>query len=65
MVTGAWMALVSIGAVLVWHIAIRRVEIEAVYERLVWPARGILIGLLLAAVLLSPGENRAFIYFQF
>jgi len=65
MSTGAWMALAAMGLLLAWHAAIRRVEIEAVYERLIWPARGILIGLLLAAVLLSPGENRAFIYFQF
>lgn len=65
MTTAAWLTLVVMAGLLAWHAAIRRVEIEAVYARLAWPARGLLVGLLLAAVLLSPGENRAFIYFQF
>lgn len=65
MSTAGWMALATMGLMLCWHAAMRHVEIEAVYARLVWPLRGVLLGLLLAAILLSPGENRAFIYFQF
>lgn len=60
-----WLALGSMAALLAWHALIRRREIEHDYARLTWPLRGVLVGALLAAVLLSPGENRAFIYFQF
>jgi len=63
--TPAWLALAAMAALLAWHVAIRSVEIEAVYARWRWPLRAIFVALLLAAVLLSPGENRAFIYFQF
>ncbi|RFF31019.1 MBOAT family protein [Wenzhouxiangella sediminis] len=65
MSTAAWLALATMAGLLAWHAAIRRVEIELVYDRLAWPLRGIVMGLLLAAVLTSPGESRAFIYFQF
>ncbi|MEE4304510.1 MAG: MBOAT family protein [Wenzhouxiangella sp.] len=65
MSTAAWLALAAMAALLAWHAAIRRVEIELIYDRLAWPLRGIVVGLLLAAVLTSPGESRAFIYFQF
>jgi len=63
--TAGWLALAAMVVLLAWHVAIRRLEIEQVYIWLAWPARGIMLGLLLAAVLLSPGEDRAFIYFQF
>ncbi len=63
--TAAWLALVAMAILLAWQVAIRRLEIEAVYARLAWPVRGLLVGLLLAAVLASPGDSRAFIYFQF
>ncbi len=63
--TAAWLALATMTGLLAWHAAIRRVEIELVYDRLAWPLRGVVMGLLLAAVLTSPGESRAFIYFQF
>lgn len=65
MSTAAWLALLAMAGLLAWHAAIRRLEIERVYDRLAWPVRGILTGLLLAAVLMSPGDSRAFIYFQF
>jgi alginate O-acetyltransferase complex protein AlgI len=63
--TAGVLALVAMAGLVAWHAAIRKIEIESLYARLAWPARGLLLGLLLAAVLLSPGENRAFIYFQF
>jgi alginate O-acetyltransferase complex protein AlgI len=63
--TAGWLALAATAGLLAWHVAIRRVEIERVYADLAWPLRGILVGLLLAAVLTSPGDSRAFIYFQF
>jgi D-alanyl-lipoteichoic acid acyltransferase DltB (MBOAT superfamily) len=65
MATASWLALAALGLMLAWHAAIRQREIESMYARLAWPLRGVLLGVLLAAVLLSPGENRAFIYFQF
>jgi len=65
MKTAGWLALAVMGVLLAWHAAIRNVIIESVYARLQWAWRGLLIGVLLAMVLLSPGENRAFIYFQF
>lgn len=60
-----WLALAMMAALLIWHAVIRRIEIDRVYADLPWPVRGGMVGLLLAAVLLSPGEHRAFIYFQF
>ena len=65
MKTAGWLALAVMGVLLAWHAAIRNVIIESVYAGLQWAWRGLLIGVLLAMVLLSPGENRAFIYFQF
>jgi len=63
--TAAWLALAATAGLLAWHLAIRRIEVEAAYARLTWPLRGVFVGLLLAAVLMSPGDSRAFIYFQF
>lgn len=63
--TAGWLALLVMAALLAWHTAIRRIEIDLVYLSLPWPARGTLLGLLLATILLAAGENRAFIYFQF
>jgi len=64
--SAAALAALAMAGLLAWHAGIRGVEIERVYRRrLAWPLRALLVGLLLAAVLLSPGENRAFIYFQF
>ena len=63
--TAAWLALVAMAVMLAGQIIIRRLEIEDVYAAMAWPLRGLLLGLLLAAVLMSPGDSRAFIYFQF
>src|SRR5699024_9952419 len=63
--TAGWLALATMAVLLAWHAAMRRVEIERVHARLPWPVRGMMVGLLLAAVLMSPGDSRAFIYFQF
>ncbi len=63
--TMACLALAAMVGLVAWHAWIRRREITELYERLAWPLRGLLIALLLATILASPGEHRAFIYFQF
>ncbi len=50
--------------VLVQH-AVRNRRIEAIFERTPTPILGASLAALLVAVVLSPGETHAFIYFQF
>ncbi len=65
MSTLAWLALAGMAVLLAGQLILRRCEITALYRHMSWPLRAALLGLLLAALLLSPGDNRAFIYFQF
>ena len=63
--TLAQLAVATLAALVAWHAFIRKREIAELYEKMPWPVRGLLAGVLLAAILTSPGETRAFIYFQF
>lgn len=65
MSTMAWLALAGMAGLLAGQFALRRREVTMLYSQLGWPVRATLVGLLLTALLLSPGDNRAFIYFQF
>ncbi len=47
------------------HWSLRAITLEQAAERVPGAIRGIVLGLMLALIALSPGEDRAFIYFQF
>ncbi len=50
---------------LLTHWIMRNSSLEAAVARLPWWARGVLLAALVVALALSPGDERAFIYFQF
>ncbi len=50
---------------LTWHFLMRDTSLEKVAERLPWWIKGLAIAAMLLALVLAPGERRAFIYFQF
>jgi alginate O-acetyltransferase complex protein AlgI len=50
---------------LIGHWMLRDLSLRSVWERRPWWLRGAVLALLLVAILLSPGSDRAFIYFQF
>ena len=45
--------------------AVRGRSVDELFERLPAPVLGATLALLLAGVVLSPGETHAFLYFQF
>jgi alginate O-acetyltransferase complex protein AlgI len=47
------------------HWILRDRGFEQVARRIPWPLAGVILAAMLAAILLSPGEERAFIYFEF
>ena len=47
------------------HGLMRRRVTEEVWGRMAWPVRTLLIAAMLVALMLVPGDSRAFIYFQF
>jgi alginate O-acetyltransferase complex protein AlgI len=57
--------LASMGLLLGAHWFMRDTTIERVVERTPWPLRSLAIAVMLLALVLFPGEDRAFIYFQF
>ncbi len=57
--------LVPVLGIIVAHAALRRTTLEAAVERTPWPARAAVLAAMLIALTLFPGEDRAFIYFQF
>jgi len=59
LVLGAFVGVVGIQ----W--ALRDRSFESVVERTPWAVRGIVLGVLVAALVVMQGEERAFIYFQF
>jgi D-alanyl-lipoteichoic acid acyltransferase DltB (MBOAT superfamily) len=48
-----------------WHWIMRSTTVEAAAARTPWPIRALLLAGMLIAIVLFPGEDRAFIYFQF
>jgi alginate O-acetyltransferase complex protein AlgI len=60
----AW-ALVPVFALVAAHVAMRNTTLEAVVERAAWPARAAALTVIVLALFLFPGIDRAFIYFQF
>ena len=54
-----------VGALLVIHGTMRDRDFEQTARNLSWPLTGLILATMLIAILLSPGEERAFIYFEF
>jgi len=60
----AW-ALLPVGALIAAHVAMRDTTLEMVAARAAWPLRAAVLTVLVLALVLFPGVDRAFIYFQF
>ena len=60
----AW-RVVPVALLLVVHGLLRDTTLERAVERTPWPARAAVLSLMLLSLLLFPGVDRAFIYFQF
>ena len=56
---------VVIAALLATHWFMRNRSFETVFKGLSWPFAGLILGAMLIAIVLSPGEERDFIYFEF
>ena len=56
---------VVIVSLLVTHWFMRDRSFESVFKGLSWPVVGLILGAMLIAIVLSPGEERDFIYFEF
>jgi alginate O-acetyltransferase complex protein AlgI len=54
-----------ITSLLATHWFMRNRSFESVFRGLSWPVAGLILGAMLAAIVLSPGEERDFIYFEF
>ena len=54
-----------VGALLATHWMTRERGFEQIARSLPWPLTGLILAAMLIAILLSPGEERAFIYFEF
>jgi alginate O-acetyltransferase complex protein AlgI len=56
---------IVIASLLATHWFMRNRSFETVFKNLSWPVAGLILGSMLAAMVLSPGEERDFIYFEF
>lgn len=61
----AIIVIIVVGALLTLHWLLRNATLEQAAEHIPAAARGIMLGLMLVLIGISPGEDRAFIYFQF
>jgi alginate O-acetyltransferase complex protein AlgI len=62
---GRLIAFGVIAVVVGTHWIMRNASLETIAARTPWPLRSVAVGVMLVLILLSKGENRAFIYFQF
>ena len=53
------------GALVTTHWFMRNTSLEAAAARIPWGLRAVIVSFLIIALVLAPGEDRAFIYFQF
>ena len=58
-------ALIPLGVLLASHWALRDTTLEDVVERTPWPVRSLALAAMILSLLMFPGVDRAFIYFQF
>jgi alginate O-acetyltransferase complex protein AlgI len=56
---------VTMAAILAIHGAMRERSLEDLVERTGWPVRSVALAVMLVALVLMQGQDRAFIYFQF
>lgn len=63
--TEQWLALAAFAVVTAVHWLMRERDLKVEAERIPAPLLGALLGAMLALIVLSPGDNHAFIYFQF
>lgn len=61
----SWLVVVTVGAVVVSHWGLRNSSLEQLVERLPWWLTVIAVTAMVLSIFTSPGEDRAFIYFQF
>ena len=54
-----------VASLLATHWFMRDRSFESVFKGLSWPVVGLILGAMLIAIVLSPGEERDFIYFEF
>lgn len=54
-----------IASLLATHWFMRNRSFDSVFRNLSWPVAGLILGAMLIAMVLSPGEERDFIYFEF
>ena len=60
-----FLILAAIGAMLAAQWAMRDTRLEFVVARFSWPLRSLALAALLIALILTPVQDRAFLYFQF
>jgi alginate O-acetyltransferase complex protein AlgI len=58
-------AIVPVAILVAVHWSMRDTTLEAVVERTSWPVRTALLSAMVLAILMFPGVDRAFLYFQF
>ena len=63
--TDSWIVLLTISAVVMSHWILRDTSLEKFVERIPWWLIALAIVLMTLAIFTMPGEDRAFIYFQF
>jgi len=56
---------VTMGSILVAHWTLRDVSLETAVQKTPWLLRSLVLAAMLVAIVMMPGEDRAFIYFQF
>ena len=63
--TEIFTVVVVIASLLATHWFMRNRSFETVFKGLSWPVAGVILAAMLIAIVLSPGEERDFIYFEF
>ncbi len=58
-------AVIVLVLLLVSHWLLRDTDIRQWLDRLPWPVKSLMLATMLLLIILTPGDNRAFIYFQF
>ncbi len=61
----SWLVGLTVGAVVASHWVLRNSSLEGLAERLPWWLTALALGVMILLIFTSPGEDRAFIYFQF
>jgi len=57
--------LLPVGGLVACHWVLRRTTLEAAVERVPWPVLATVLAVMVVSLIMFPGVDRAFIYFQF